>query len=63
MKNHNRKRKIVLCSSYLLIVFVVGAITYYFQFYEEDLNLSLPLTVTVESDEQNQENIASQLLS
>lgn len=63
MKNHNRKRKLVLCSIYLLIVIVVGAITYYYQFYDEDLNQSLPLTVTVESDEHNQENIASQLLS
>jgi hypothetical protein len=64
MKNHNRKRKIVLGSIYLLIVIVVGAITYYYQFYEEDVNQSLPLTVTVETNEHNdQENIASQLLS
>jgi hypothetical protein len=54
MKNH--KRKIVLGSIYLLIVIVVGAITYYYQFYEEDLNYTLPLPVTVETDEQNQEN-------
>jgi photosystem II stability/assembly factor-like uncharacterized protein len=63
MKNDNRRRKIVFGSIYLLFIIVAGTLVYYFQFYEEDLNDSLPLTATVKSEETNQENIGSHLLN
>ncbi|MDR7238125.1 hypothetical protein [Neobacillus drentensis] len=63
MKNNNRKRKIVYGSIYLVFIIVAGSLVYYFQYYEEDLNHSLPLMVTVESEGYKQEDIASQLLT
>ncbi|MCL6572854.1 MAG: hypothetical protein K6T88_14420 [Bacillus sp. (in: Bacteria)] len=60
MKNTN-KQKLVIGSILLLFVIVVGIQKYYSNFYEEDLNKSLPLTVTVATGEQDQEMIANQL--
>lgn len=61
MVNNNKKRKIVIGSIILLFIIVAGTVAFYDQFYKEDLNHSLPLTVTEKADERNQENIAYHL--
>jgi hypothetical protein len=61
MANFNSKQKLVIGSILLLFVIVVGVVTFYDQFYQENLNKSLPLTDTEEAGEQDQENIAYHL--
>ncbi len=58
----DHKRKIVIGSIIFLFSIVVGIVMYFNQFYKEDLNSSLPLTVQVEQDQQKQEDIAAHLL-
>jgi hypothetical protein len=56
MKNNDNKQKLVIVSSLLLFVIVLGIQMYYAKFYEEDLNKSLPITATIAAGEQDQES-------
>ena len=51
-----KQGKIVL-GIFLLLLFVTGGV-YYFNYYKEDLNKQLPITVTVDPEDKDLENIA-----
>lgn len=56
------KQKLIIGSIILLFIVIVGIVVYYDQFYKEDLNSSLPLTISAKAGEQKQEGIAEVLL-
>lgn len=58
MLSKHRKVKITIGIILLLLVIVAGTVTYYLNFYKEDLNKNLPKTVTVDTDDHDLEGIA-----
>ena len=55
--NH-RKIKIVLAVIMFILLLTAGALTYYLNFYKEDLNKNLPMTHTVEANNNKPEDLA-----
>ncbi|MED4207217.1 hypothetical protein [Neobacillus mesonae] len=61
MVNKWNKKLVIGWSIVMLMVLLAMLVTYFFIFYDEDLNESLPLTVTIETNQSEQESIAYKL--
>jgi hypothetical protein len=52
------KKRIISAIIVLLLLLTAGGVIYYYFYYEEDLNAPLPMTTTVDSEDQEPEGIA-----
>ncbi|MFD1362854.1 WD40/YVTN/BNR-like repeat-containing protein [Lentibacillus salinarum] len=52
------KKRTAIAGVALLLLLAAAALIYYYFYYEEDLNKPLPMTVTVDTDDQEPEDIA-----
>lgn len=53
MLETHRKLKTSIGIILLLLLIIAGAVTYYYKFYEEDLNKSLPVTITLDDADED----------